>query len=682
MKVFSIVLALASSLPSVLAMIDEQPDEYEAPDGVCMGAPAECCLGAGGYLTDSTVTNLDFENAQVLQTSTLEEVGGELRYSSVGLFEGAPIDLVVTVNSGDYTNTSATRAERLALSELDPPLYTGSTWWRTGKRKPSSKFGTINFQTVDGQAKSGEGNFKFCFVNQATNDPVTLKQFVFTIFDEDNRGEDKFQSDGKRRNGIGVKEKVVFQTSQASAYQLWPSVEESEIELSCEDNSELPCAADVRTVFHASTKGISGDFPDDPNDLTELQKKRSLGLTFHDTSCFDITFDHYCPVDQLDWVPDGIELSTLALNNQPHENGVLTGCRSYGPGQFDFSGTADEILHQGDCILPPPAPSSCPAPENRKLQIGSTVQGTEAYNPYTNDDVGKGVMKMCVRSSLGYIKSGSTGISTEFQEVNYIESLITIKYDLTAGFCVESFAVEPKLRVETTANKANVYKLRAYLCQLYDGAIEMDDNAANNGYGVEMPKDLTADFVADPNGSVNGGEGGKGKQVGAKAFNQGSLITVCVMPEPEAYEEGIRMNGLTTFDWTRPTPLNTQEAIANSAPSQNFLTSYIHTECTGGKDYCKFSSVLFADFYRSKGTASGEGSAVIQFAARRRLGETEVRMLQEDETASEFGIEVELEVTDDGPGALKTAGGLGRGASIGVSALASIVALLAAAVLA
>lgn len=332
---------------------------------------------------------------------------------------------------------------------------------------------------------------------------------------------------------------------------------------------------------------------------------------------------------------------------------------------------------------------------------------------YTVGTDGKATMKICVRTSLGYDaatqdangnpltaaqiaqKNTAGGYirqadplfaanvlqdvdAKKYQEVNFIESLISINYDLSAGFDVDSFAVEPKLRVETTAIKANVYKLRAYLCQLFNGEIEMDEAGATNGYGVSMPVDLTADFVADPTGSVTGGEGGKGPQKNAKAFNQGSLITVCVLPDTTAYGEGIRMNGLTTFDWARPTPVNTQEAIVGSAPSGNLLTSYIHNDCTGGKDYCKFSSVLFADFYRSKGTAAGSGTAVIQFEARRRLGEKEVRMLQEDETASEFGIEVELDVTDEGPGALKTAGG----ASFGFTVMASVIALASAALLA
>lgn len=66
-----------------------------------------------------------------------------------------------------------------------------------------------------------------------------------------------------------------------------------------------------------------------------------------------------------------------------------------------------------------------------------------------------GEMKMCVRTSLGYT-------SGTYQEVNFIESLITIRYDLTAGFCVDAFAVEPKERLETTTTKE--YGLEAWLC--------------------------------------------------------------------------------------------------------------------------------------------------------------------------------------------------------------------------
>jgi len=316
-------------------------------------------------------------------------------------------------------------------------------------------------------------------------------------------------------------------------------------------------------------------------------------------------------------------------------------------------------------------------------------------------------MKFCVRTSLGYgtnedptvdqisksaigkwIRQADLKLDNTFvggyQEVNFIESIITVIYDLTAGFTVDAFAVEPKIRVETTAIKENVYTLRAYLCQLLNGDI-LKEEVANEYEGTLMPIDQSASFVADQDGAFGNNVGGKGDgsttggvTEGTKAFNQGSLITVCVLPDPVAYAEGIRMNGLTDFNWERTTPQNNQEAIVASAASANQLTSYLHDGCTGEKDFCFFSSVLFADFYRSKGTAEGSGNALLAFKTTRRLGEKEARKLQEDEAASEFGIEVELDITDEGPGALKTAGG----ASFGFTVLASVIALASAALLA
>ena len=91
---------------------------------------------------------------------------------------------------------------------------------------------------------------------------------------------------------------------------------------------------------------------------------------------------------------------------------------------------------------------------------------------------------------------------------------------------------------------------------------------------------------------------------------------------------------LPQFDWSRPVPVQTQPAILQSAAHPNQLTFYINEDCTRGQNVCHFSSVLFADFYRSKGTASGTGQAQLQFeTTRRRLGEKEGRKLQEDEAA-------------------------------------------------
>lgn len=178
-------------------------------------------------------------------------------------------------------------------------------------------------------------------------------------------------------------------------------------------------------------------------------------------------------------------------------------------------------------------------------------------------------------------------------------------------------------------------------------------------------------------------------------FNQGALITVCVAPDDAAWLDGIRMDGITSFDWLRndlsttasqlPTgkivPIN-QEAIFGGEQSGNSLTSYI-SDCENGAHYCIFSSILFADFYISRGVVSGSGSANLQFAAPggRRLGAPEegtaVRKLQDEAATSPFDVSVPVDLTDEGPGAPKTAGG----ASYGI-VFTSAIALLSAALLA
>jgi hypothetical protein len=369
-------------------------------------------------------------------------------------------------------------------------------------------------------------------------------------------------------------------------------------------------------------------------------------------------------------------------------------------------------------------------------KIYTVITQTMADNanlPWTNDDVGKGVMQLCVRSNLGYpeysqwtaidttnipnppfgvlltecqgdcdawavpsecapgltcqdrssssdpdppgcfgsavddwdycVKDeyvGPGAITPEIpnQEVNFIESLITIKYDLTAGFDVDAFSVEPKERVETTAAK-ETYALEAYLCDPDATPLEVLTTPARS-----RPFAIT-DY--DP-------------VTGSDAYNQGALITVCVAPDGPTYADGIRLNGLTDFTWTRDSPLTNQEAIFGSAASLNGLTSYISTNCVMSP-WCHFSSILFADFYISAGEVYGSGNAALTFQTRRRLGEAvdeDSRQLQEEDASSPFDLAVSVQVTDEGPGALKTAGG----ASFGTSALASAVALLAAALLA
>ncbi len=265
---------------------------------------------------------------------------------------------------------------------------------------------------------------------------------------------------------------------------------------------------------------------------------------------------------------------------------------------------------------------------------------------YKEDDVGKGVMRVCVRSSLGYTKEDD-GF---FQEVNFIESLITVFYDLSAGFCITAFNVDPKERQETTA-AANAYDLEAWLCDM-DEPLQARTNPAR-----DLPAPVNPLYLAKYSTPST-----------ASYFNQGSLITVCIAPDDTAYADGIRMNGINSFDWSR-TDSNilqpvTQPAIQNGGPATNFLTSYIASDCEGGAEYCNFSSILYADFYINTGIASGAGTASLQFARRkkRRLGEEASneesgRELQEGDETSTFDLSLGVVATDDGPNSLQRASG-------------------------
>lgn len=309
----------------------------------------------------------------------------------------------------------------------------------------------------------------------------------------------------------------------------------------------------------------------------------------------------------------------------------------------------------------------------------TTYDGSSGFPNRT----GMGMMRFCVRSSIGTNGTNNQALSLAdqigggYQEVNFIESIITIFYDMTAGFEVISFNVEPKERLETTVAK-DTYKLIAYLCTPGDLVAQTDPVR-------QLPDPITA-YDYDESNPTSG-----------DAYNQGALIRVCVAPDGDAYRDGIRMDGLNSFTWAREevlfptnTPGVSQPAIVNEIAAPNGLTSYVPSQCVGGFEYCHFSSILFADFYINRGFVTGEGTADLIFAnpgaaakfpTGRRLGADESvvksRKLQ-DGAEGEFDLSVAVNGPDDGPGALRTAGG----ASVGLSALASAVALLSAALLA
>jgi len=278
-----------------------------------------------GDREESTVTVLEFVQGQTtLPENTLHEPGGKLRYHNVGTFESNTLDLVVTITSGDYTDIVDAWAAK--DPPLNPPAGTGL--------KNNGALGTINLQTVQGKPKSGEGNFRMCIVEAGTDIPVTLEKFSWSVFDLDIRGA---ASDTKNQ------ERLIIDVGQVVSYQL---VEPSEVQLLCEDKSPYPCAPGVRTVFHSSTRGTGSDNPNDPDDLDPVQAARSVSFNFEDTSCWEFTYDHYCPVEQDDY--DGPSNASVCPKN--------TG------GYFLFAGKSDTIINEGECIYPDPTPSPTVSP--------------------------------------------------------------------------------------------------------------------------------------------------------------------------------------------------------------------------------------------------------------------------------------------------------------------------------
>merc|ERR1712232_1359786 len=230
--------------------------------------------------------------------------------------------------------------------------------------------------------------------------------------------------------------------------------------------------------------------------------------------------------------------------------------------------------------------------------------------------------------------------------VNFLENLITMDIDLSAGFTVDSFEVAPKDKIESTATQT--YNVDAKLC------------VGTGGTSDEIKADPPVDTV----------------------YNQGSLITVCVYPDADAAADGIVMNNIDSYTWKRQDPdVNGvtppeiyQNAIGSGTADGNGLTTF--SDCNGS-DVCVFDSILFAQFYATQGAVSGDGIATLQFQTARRLGANgygKQRKLQQAESAADFGLNVDVNALDDGPGALATAGG----ATLGMTALISFMGLVSA----
>jgi len=661
-----------------------------------------------------TVTQLDFFSS-TLVTNTLHIPNGELRYegtssdfawhyhnpqehislnllwetclpffvfgaprTGIGTFQSDVLDLTVTLVPGvrsDYTNIAGYWVDRNKTAEEV-----------NGKRDGGS-FGNINLQTKKGVPHSGEGTFEFCIVDTGTNNPVTIANFSFAIWDLDWRKNETITP------GVAVKEKLIVDTGQALRYEVFPDFTESEVTPICEDGT-YPTCTDVdcslvhpghqscpgqQTVFRASEFGTGPDNPYTPENITDSHRKRAVNFFFEDTSCFVITYAHYCQLEDdansYDW-PLTQDQTTFTECNM----GLYSG------GNFLFSGESDALYYEQGCptgapTIPPsgtPTIAPSPAPTSLTSEGVSTFHESDALTVHESDAptvhesdaptetpyeaecasgagsaTNLGQLNLCLRTSLGYSYSNPSGTATTYQEVNFIESLIRIEYDMTSGFCVTDFAVSPKEKELTTITKE--YGLVGYLC---NPAITTTESDIDSGRTRQKPTQVT-DYDKPSN---------------TETFNQGALISVCVVPDDDTWVEGVVMESVDEFTWTRdPHPLYpdvltplTQNAITNGVGAGNLLTVYNPPACDGA-DFCEFHSVLFADYYYNPGAVTGTGQATMKFpGARRNLNEVEDgvnggryrggRRLQEQEETQPFDMLVMVNGMDDGPGKLRAAG--------------------------
>jgi hypothetical protein len=238
-----------------------------------------------------------------------------------------------------------------------------------------------------------------------------------------------------------------------------------------------------------------------------------------------------------------------------------------------------------------------------------TISSSDIYTESEIDNQMIAVVRFCVRFGLWTPDTQTTPV-----EVNFLETLITLTVDLTDGFEIGSITVEPKNRLVRTANQA--YEVIGYEC------------------------DANKTPLSDTDKSL--------------ARNQGQVITVCVEPEQEAKDDGIYMRSVDDFFFSRPASTAVpagvrQDAIVENAEAGNLLTSYTPSDCAGSL-VCTFSTILFAQFYTSRGEVNGAGVASMQFGTttpttrKLRAG---AREAQEDAAgAAEFDLQFDVNIAE------------------------------------
>jgi hypothetical protein len=215
------------------------------------------------------------------------------------------------------------------------------------------------------------------------------------------------------------------------------------------------------------------------------------------------------------------------------------------------------------------------------IALDSKTIGTnsDVYSTY-EDTAGKtqGKMEFCVRYSLRTLNPNDPA------EMNFREVLVTLDVILSPNsFTLNGAVVVDTADVNTVNDLPDKYdgvffNLICYLCNPVTGnELIVGDNIITNV--------------------------------------QGELIDICVKPTVEDRADGIVMNNIESFTWTRNdvSTIRTQIAVENGQPSTNGLSSYIPENCPFS-EYCTFNTFLSSPFYfDGQGIVGGSGTATLTF---------------------------------------------------------------------
>jgi hypothetical protein len=210
--------------------------------------------------------------------------------------------------------------------------------------------------------------------------------------------------------------------------------------------------------------------------------------------------------------------------------------------------------------------------------------------------------------------------------------------DLNDGFEIGAINVVPKDRLVRTANQA--YEVRGYECT-----------------GTPNKFDALTDAEK------------------SRPRNQGEIIHVCVTPEEEAKTDGIFMRSVDEFTFTCGDTIR-QSAIEENKAGGNLLTTNTPADCKGA-EVCRFSTILFAQFYATPGTVAGQGTASMQFGnskGRRQLRAD--RDLESADSAGAAEFDLNFEIAQAEAQSDSGAGTTSMYTAATVAALAAVAALL------